>query len=257
MKVAALASGSSGNCFYIEDDRSETAVLIDAGISTKQISLRLAMLGLTTEKIKGIFITHEHGDHVKGADVFARRFQVPIFATKKTIKSRFLCSDNSLIKAVKNNDMVKIGGARVQAFAKQHSAADPISFTILAHKRVSVITDAGHACKNIIDHVGAADFLFLESNHDPEMLENGPYPEYLKEWIASNYGHLSNAAAGHCVREHASQRLRHIVLSHLSETNNTLELALATFKSIIQKRNGFAPKVHLSMQHRPTKLFVI
>jgi phosphoribosyl 1,2-cyclic phosphodiesterase len=95
MKIAALASGSAGNCFYIEDDKSETAVLIDAGISTKQISLRLAMLGLTTDKIQGIFITHEHADHIKGADVFARKYQVPIFATKKTIDSCFLCSDKS------------------------------------------------------------------------------------------------------------------------------------------------------------------
>ena len=85
MKIAALASGSAGNCFYIEDDRSETAVLIDAGISTRQIALRLAMLGLTIAKIGGVFITHEHGDHIKGADVFARKFRVPIFATKKTI----------------------------------------------------------------------------------------------------------------------------------------------------------------------------
>ena len=93
MKIAALASGSAGNCFYIEDDQTETAVLIDAGISTRQISLRLAMLGLATDKIKGIFITHEHADHIKGADVFARKFQVPIFATEKTINSCALCSD--------------------------------------------------------------------------------------------------------------------------------------------------------------------
>src|SRR5512141_1394940 len=98
MKIAALASGSAGNCFYVEDDQTETAVLIDAGISTRQICCRMAMLGLTTAKIKGIFITHEHADHIKGADVFARKFQVPIFATKKTIDSCSLCSDRSLIQ---------------------------------------------------------------------------------------------------------------------------------------------------------------
>ena len=108
MKIAALASGSAGNCFYIEDDKSESAVLIDAGISTRQIALRLAMLGLTVEKVKGIFITHEHADHIKGADVFARKYQVPIFATKKTIDSCLLCSDKSLIKAIKNGDVEKI-----------------------------------------------------------------------------------------------------------------------------------------------------
>jgi phosphoribosyl 1,2-cyclic phosphodiesterase len=257
MKIAALASGSKGNCFYIEDDRAETAVLIDAGISTRQIALRLALLGLTVEKIKGIFITHEHADHIKGADVFARKFQVPIFATKKTINSCSLCSDKSLIEAINNTDIISIGGSKVQAFSKTHKAADPISFTIFANKKVSVITDAGYACKNIIDQVAAADFLFLESNHDPEMLHNGPYPEYLKEWIAGNYGHLSNAAAGQCVLKHASAKLAGIVLSHLSGTNNTPNLALSTFKSIIRKRSNFSPKVHLSSQSDPTKLFVI
>lgn len=257
MKIAALASGSAGNCFYIEDDKSETAVLIDAGISTKQISLRLAMLGLTTAKINGIFITHEHADHVKGADVFARKFKVPIFATKKTIDSCSLCSDKSLIKTIKNNDVINIGGNNVQAFSKTHKAADPISFTIFANKKVSIITDAGHACNNIIEHIAAADFLCLETNHDPDMLKNGPYPAFLKNWIAGDNGHLSNVAAGHCVLEHAPQKLQNIVLSHLSGTNNTPDLAFSTFMSIINKRRNFSPEVHVSTQFTPTKLFVI
>jgi phosphoribosyl 1,2-cyclic phosphodiesterase len=257
MKIAALASGSAGNCFYIEDDKSEAAVLIDAGISTRQIALRLAMLGLTTEKIQGIFITHEHADHIKGADVFARKYQVPIFATKKTIDSCCLCANKSLINTIKNNDIVTIGANKIQAFSKTHRAADPISYTIWANRKVSVITDAGHACKNIIDHVAEADFLFLESNHDPEMLKKGPYPAYLKNWIASDNGHLSNSAAANCVLEHASPKLANIVLSHLSSTNNTPDLALSTFKSIIKLRSNFSPKVNLSTQHNPTKLFVI
>ncbi len=257
MKIAALASGSAGNCFYIEDDQAATAVLIDAGISTRQIALRLALLGLTPEKIQGIFITHEHADHIKGADVFARKYQVPIFATRKTIDSCSLCTDKSLIKTIKNTDIVNIGGNKVQAFSKTHKAADPISFTIFANKKVSVITDAGYACKNIIEHIAAADFLCLETNHDPEMLKNGPYPAFLKKWIAGDNGHLSNAAAGHCVLEHASQKLTNIVLSHLSSTNNTPHLALTTFRSIIKERRNFAPGVHVSTQYIPTKLFVI
>jgi len=257
MKIAALASGSAGNCFYIEDDKSEIAVLIDAGISTRQIFLRLAKLGLTTEKIKGIFITHEHGDHIKGADVFARKYQVPIFATKKTIDSCSLCSDRSLIQAINNTDIINIGGNKVQAFSKNHKAADPISYTIFSNKKVSVITDAGYACKNISEHIAAADLLCLESNHDPEMLKNGPYPAFLKKWIAGDNGHLSNVAAGHCVLEHASQKLTNIVLSHLSSTNNTPHLALTTFRSIIKERRNFSPEVHVSTQANPTKLFVI
>lgn len=257
MKIAALASGSKGNCFYIEDDKSEAAVLIDAGISTRQISLRLAMLGLTAEKIQGIFITHEHADHIKGADVFARKFQVPIFATEKTVASCLLCSDKSLIKPIKNSDVITVGGNKVQAFSKTHRAADPISYTIFANKKVSIITDAGHACKNIIEHIAVADFLCLETNHDPQMLKNGPYPAFLKNWIASASGHLSNSAAGRCVLEHASPKLQNIVLSHLSATNNTPDLAFSTFMSIINERRNFSPGVHVSTQFTPTKLFVI
>jgi len=257
MKIAALASGSKGNCFYIEDGKSETAVLIDAGISTRQISLRLAMLGLTAEKVKGIFITHEHTDHIKGADVFARKYRVPIFATKKTIDSCLLCSDKSLIKPIKSCEVIMIGGNKVQAFSKTHQAADPISYTIFSNKKVSIITDVGHACKNIIEHITAADFLCLETNHDPEMLKNGPYPAFLKKWIAGDNGHLSNSAAANCVREHASRKLTNVVLSHLSSTNNTPDLALSTFRSIIKERKNFFPEVHVSTQDNPTKLFVI
>jgi phosphoribosyl 1,2-cyclic phosphodiesterase len=257
MKIAALASGSAGNCFYIEDDRSETAVLIDAGISTRQIALRMASLGLTTDKIKGIFITHEHADHIKGADVFARKFRVPIFATQKTMDNCTLCTDKSWLKTIKNTDIVKIGGNKVQAFSKTHKAADPISFTVLATRKVSIITDAGYACKNIIEHIAAADFLCLETNHDPEMLKNGPYPAFLKKWIAGDNGHLSNSAAGSCVMQHASEQLHNIVLSHLSSTNNTPDLALSTFRSILNKRSNFSPRIHVSTQDKPTRLFVI
>ncbi len=255
MRIAALASGSWGNCFYIEDRKAETAVLIDAGISTRQICARLQVLGLEPHKIKGIFITHEHNDHVKGADVFARKFKVPIFATKKTAANRLLCSEKSLIKKIKNNDIVSVGNLQIEAFSKSHSAADPVSYTIHGKIRVSVITDAGHVCKNIVSHISQADFLFIESNHDPEMLKHGPYPEYLKYWIAGDGGHLSNKQTGLAVLEHGSGKLKNIVLSHLSESNNTPELALQTFNSLIGRKTRFSPKVYVATKHSPTKLF--
>lgn len=255
MEISALASGSSGNCFYVGDKGS--SILVDAGISAKQILLRMESLNLNPESINGIFITHEHSDHIKGADVFSRKFNVPLFATLFTIKSGFLCSDDSLITPISNTSKTRVGNLVVESFPKSHKAADPVSFTVKGSKKVSVITDAGHACRNIISHVSNSDALFLESNHDENMLLSGPYPWYLKNWIKGDTGHLSNRQAALCVLEHASKNLKHVVLSHLSQTNNTPEMALKTFNSLLKERRNFSPKVSVSSRHEPTPLLRI
>lgn len=255
MKVSALASGSSGNCFYIENDKS--AILVDAGISCKKIIGSLSLIKRSPLKIKGIFITHEHSDHVKGADVFARKFSIPIFATAKTIKNSFLCSNESLLHKIKNNETIKIKNLNVKAFPKSHSASDPVSFTILNNKLVSVMTDLGYLCKESISNISSSDFIFLESNHDINMLENGPYPEFLKSWIKSDEGHLSNKQAALGILEHAKDKLKHVVLSHLSETNNTPLRALSTFSSLLKERSSFQNKISLSLQNQPTPLFKV
>ena len=163
MRVSALSSGSSGNCFYIEKEND--AVLIDAGISSKKIVERMETLDLDPKKIKGIFITHEHTDHIIGLDVFARRFNLPIFATKGTISNGHLCSNKKLIREIKNNSKTYIGELEIGAFTKSHKAADPVSFSISnKNKVISVITDAGYACKNINENIARSNLLFLESN---------------------------------------------------------------------------------------------
>ncbi len=254
MEIASLASGSSGNCFYVKE--GDCAVLIDAGISTKQIVERLGILKMNPEDIRAVFVTHEHSDHIRGCDYFARKFNVPIYATKKTIQHGFLCSDESLINHIKNNETVEIGKMRVEAFSKSHKAADPVSYNVYNGKKISIITDAGHACKNIVSHISDSDFLCLESNHDEEMLENGPYPYFLKSWIKSNEGHLSNSQAALCVLEHARSKLSHLMLSHLSRTNNTPRRALETFK-ILKERRDLHPKIMVSERGSPSPLFKI
>src|SRR3989338_1691483 len=253
MNVAALASGSSGNCFYVEQGNS--ALLIDVGISAKKIRERLQELKLSPEKIKGIFITHEHIDHIRGADVFARHFKVPIFATKETIRSGFLCSDSSLIVQIKNDSRVRLGSVTIETFSKPHSAADPVSYTVVGKRRVAIITDVGYIGKNVINHITLADFIFLESNHDVAMLEQGPYTAFLKAWIQSDEGHLSNQQAALGILEHASAKLSHIVLSHLSETNNTPAKALSTFSRLLQERKNFHAEITVSRKESPTALF--
>ena len=255
MEICALASGSSGNCFYVGDKNG--AVLIDAGISAKQICERMNISGKSPESVRAIFITHEHSDHITGADVFARRFQIPIFITKKTAENSFVCSERILVKIIKNNQTVKIAKMKIEAFPKSHHAVDPVSYSIYGKKKVCVITDIGHGCKNVRKHISDSDFLILESNHDEKVLEKGPYPLYLKELIKSDIGHLSNRQAGLCVLEHSSKKLKNIVLAHLSNTNNNPETAFRTFTKLIQERKDISPRVGISVRERPTELFRI
>lgn len=256
MKVCALASGSSGNCFYISDDKNENAIIIDAGISSKQIVEKLGIINSRPENIKAILITHEHSDHIKGVDVFARSFNIPIYANEKTIKSRFLCSNNELINSITNNETLSLGKFEIESFQKSHKAADPIGFTIINKKRVSVITDAGFVCSNIKSQIKDADFLFLEANHDIEMLEKGFYPWHLKKWIKSDIGHLSNNQASLAVLEHSNKKLKNIVLSHISQNNNTPKLAANSFK-ILKERRDLKPNISVSQREFPTELFKV
>lgn len=255
MEVCALASGSSGNCFYVGNEN--VAVLVDVGISAKQVLLRMEERGLDLGKVKGIFVTHEHIDHVRGVDVLARKLGVPIYVTKHTADACTLCSDEILIKIIKNTTKVKVGELQIESFSKSHHAADPVSYTIIGKRRVSVITDLGHACKEVQKHVSLADFLCLESNYDDEMLHGGGYPIYLKKLIASDIGHLSNRQAGLCVLEHAHANLQKVILSHISKNNNDPKIALETFSSLVKERQDLKPEISLSIQGIATEVFRI
>lgn len=254
MEACSLASGSSGNCFYIAD-KNKKGILIDAGVSSKQIVERLNLIGRKPENIKAIFITHEHADHIRGADVFSRQFNVPIFVNKNTEESCFLCLDKENINHIKDKEIVSIGELEIEGFSKSHKAAEPIAYNIYGKKKISVITDLGYTCTNVVKNIADSDFLFLESNHDENMLEAGPYPFYLKKWIKSNEGHLSNFQAAICVLEHASPNIKNIVLSHISKINNTPELALRTFGLLLKERKDISPKLSISSREFPTEVF--
>ena len=251
MEFCALASGSSGNCFYVKE--RDSAILIDAGILAKQILERLNSIKQTPEGIKGIFVTHEHIDHIRGIDVFASKYNIPIYVTKDTARASFICRDEELLNLIKNDEIINIAGLKIEAFSKSHDAADPVSYSIeKKDKRLAVITDIGFACENVIDHVSCSHSVILESNHDAKMLENGPYPAYLKKRIASDKGHISNYNAALLVLQHGSKKLSNVMLSHLSQNNNTPELALKTFE-LIKERNDLKPKIHLSLRENVSK----
>lgn len=255
MELSVLSSGSSGNCFYIEEDK--TGILIDCGISCKQVLERMNFIGKNPENIKGIFLTHEHSDHIKGIDVLARNLQIPIFATEKVVREKFICSDKTLIREIGKKELTKIGKLSIETFSKSHKAIDPVSFSIINKKRLSIITDAGFICKNIEENIKEADFICLESNHDKKMLEEGPYPWHLKNWIKGDFGHLSNMQASLGVLEYASKNLKGVILSHLSESNNKPEIAIKTFKSIIKERSDLKLDISVSSRFIPTKIMKI
>jgi phosphoribosyl 1,2-cyclic phosphodiesterase len=254
MKIAALASGSDGNCFYINN--GDSSVIVDSGISCKRVIHRLNYLGEDPSKIKGIFVTHEHTDHVKGVDVLARKLNIPVFATRGTINNCFLCSDKKLINEINNHDLVKLAGLEVEAFSKPHDAADPVSFAIRNGKMISILTDIGHASKNVIGAVKDSDFLIMETNHDLKMLQEGPYPYSLKRRIDSEIGHFSNFNSAACVLEHSNSKLKNVMLAHLSEINNTPLLAFNTFNNMMKERVDLNPRLSLSLKG-PTSLLKV
>lgn len=253
MKIAAIASGSNGNCYYLEND--DDAILIDAGISAKQIVARMANLGLSMSKVRGVFISHEHTDHVRGIDVLSRKYSVPVFMTQKTYMKYGKIIKDSLLNFFLPGTEVKFGKIHVKPFLKSHDAAEPCSFSVSSEgSSVAVMTDIGLKCSNVIYHMQNADAVFLESNYDDDMLQTGYYPAFLKARISSDVGHLSNTQAALIALEHASSRLKHVFLSHLSENNNTPELALYTFNSVISQRNDLNPELILTSRHKESRL---
>lgn len=251
MRFCALASGSKGNCFYVYNN--DKAILVDAGISCKKIEEGLGVVGENVDKVAGVFLTHEHIDHIRGVDVFSRKYNLPVFGTKETLKAGGFYGDN--FYPIKSEEVVKIGGMEVKGFEKSHDASNPLSFQVNNGRCLSIATDIGIACKNVQDAISESDFLVIESNHDISMLENGRYPWFLKNRILGEKGHLSNLHSAVSVLEHARKRLKNVVLAHLSENNNMPDIAINNF-SLLRERVDLKPKVSVSLQE-PSEVFVV
>lgn len=251
VEVGVLASGSSGNCFFFQGNGS--GFLIDAGISCKQIVNRLESMGKSIRDIKGIFITHEHTDHIRGLQQLCKQFRIPTYMTRGTFQYVKKMVDRELVNLIRPGELIIADQCVVTPFEKSHDALEPVSFKLsYGGKTVSYITDAGCVCQNMIDAVQESDCLILESNHDVKMLEEGRYPYPLKKRISGEKGHLSNYEASLLVLEHAS-RLKHVYLSHLSEHNNTEELAMTTFQMIMNERKDLCDLgIHMTYRHSPT-----
>ena len=234
MELCSIASGSSGNCIYAGSDNSH--ILIDAGISGKKIESGLNEIGLKTEEIHGILVTHEHSDHIKGLGVLARRYGIPMYATEGTwrwIQEHQAVGkvDESLLHIVRPEEEFFIGDMEITPLHTSHDAADPVAYMMKQGKKtMAVLTDLGKYDDYLVDKLHGLDVLLLEANHDIHMLEVGGYPYYLKKRILGERGHLSNELSGQLLGRLLHDNFKSVILGHLSKENNYPELAYETVR---------------------------
>lgn len=244
MRFESIASGSSGNCIYVGSDH--THLLMDVGISKKRTVEALNGIGLGMKDIDGIFITHEHVDHITGLPVIAKNSEMPIYATKGTIdavlkKSNYCNIDPERFVCVRPDEPVVIGDLKVDPMRISHDAADPVGYRIYeGGKKACVCTDLGCFTDYTAECLKDSDVLLLESNHDVNMLQVGHYPYMLKQRILGDRGHLSNASSGQLLSRVLNDHLKGIFLGHLSKDNNIPELAFETVRvEIMFSESGF------------------
>lgn len=234
MRLCSIASGSSGNCIYVGS--SKTHLLVDTGISKKRIDESLKELEVKPEELSGILITHEHSDHIQGLGVFSRKYEIPIYATRGTIRgiSEYKSlgkMPEGLYHKVDIDRQFTIGDLEVKPFAISHDANEPSGFRIGNEtKSVAVATDLGMYDDYIIENLKNLNGIILEANHDVHMVEVGPYPYPLKQRVLGARGHLSNELTGRLLCNILHEDLKYIMLGHLSKENNYEELAKETVK---------------------------
>ncbi len=238
IKVCSLFSGSSGNCIFVS--YNDTALLIDAGVSGRRIEEALKGIDESFERIAGIFVTHEHSDHISGAGILARRHKVPIYANEKTWKAmRPLMGKLSpdYIRCINVGETVTLGEIEVKPFPIPHDAACPVGYNFFVNgKKLTIATDIGHMNNELLDHLTKSDMILLESNHDIEMLKTGSYPWHLKRRILGENGHLCNDMAGEVVAYLAQNGTKSFLLGHLSKENNFPELAYQTVCNALREK---------------------
>ena len=236
MKVSVLASGSSGNAIYVENE--EHAFLVDVGLSGKKMEQLFTQIDRDMKKLTGILVTHEHSDHIKGLGVIARKYKVPVYANKKTWDAM-----DGLVGTIPTDlrfqfDMETVktfGGIDIGSFAVSHDAVDPMFYTFHENgRKLVVITDTGYVSDRMKGHISAADAYVFESNHDVGMLQMGRYPWSVKRRILSDVGHVSNEDAAVAMSEVVAEKQTQIYLSHLSKYNNMKDIARLTVQQTLQ-----------------------
>ena len=251
--LTILASGSSGNCAFLECE--ETRLLIDAGLSARQIRQRLLGIGRTPENLSGILITHEHIDHVQGLAVLAAKLEIPIYCnrlTKEAIELQFETRFD--FRIFSTGASFEVGNIGVDTFSVPHDAYDPVGFLLRTNGgNIGFLTDLGHATRLVIERVRESHALVLEANHDLKMLqEDTRRPWSTKQRILSRHGHLSNEAAANCAADIMTDNLRHLYLGHMSSDCNKPELAFKVMQHRLQEIGATHVQLNLTSQSAPS-----
>jgi phosphoribosyl 1,2-cyclic phosphodiesterase len=248
--IASLNSGSNGNCYYVGDHQN--AVLIDVGISCRETERRMKRIGLSMDRVRAIFVSHEHSDHIRGLAVLSAKYQLPVYITTATqTHGRLILGGRE--RLFRADQPVSIGDLSVTAFVKCHDAADPHSFIVEAHGlTIGIFTDIGEPCERLIRHFSGCHAAFLEANYDEDLLRNGRYPYFLKRRISGGKGHLSNRQALELFRLYRPAHMTHLLLSHLSRDNNDPVLVADLFA---EHANGV--EVVIASRDQETAVFAI
>jgi phosphoribosyl 1,2-cyclic phosphodiesterase len=255
-----LGSGSAGNSALVATDHCK--ILVDGGLSARQLVLRLARCGVTPEQVDGVLLTHEHGDHVCGLEVLCRKFDVPIYCnalTAEAIRCDGLFERHRNWRIFRTGSAFSICDVTVQTFPVPHDAVDPLGFVFHAGSGgLGFITDLGYPTKMLIERLRQVQTLVIETNHDEKLLQNDPHrPWPVKQRIQSRHGHLSNTAAASVIEELLPGKIERVVLGHLSRDCNTPELAFGAVRALLAKCGKIDMEVHCASQSEISPRFRI
>lgn len=253
MRIAVLSSGSKGNSSFIESNNQ--AILIDAGLSAKRLLSRMNEIGADYKKISAIVVTHDHSDHIKGVGILARKLKIPVYIHEENYNVKSDLFTNCETIFIKRE--FELGYFKVTPIPVSHDGTANFSYNIQAEgKKISHLTDLGKATSLVKERTKDCDLFVMESNHDPIMLKEGPYPWYLKQRISGIKGHLSNSDASELILSSDRGNLKNIILAHLSEENNDPMLALESMQCTVSE-NNLNINVHVALQSRPLEFIEI
>ena len=255
LQISSLNSGSNGNCYYISNH--DEAVLVDGGISCRETERRMKRLGLSMKKVKAIFVSHEHTDHIYGVSSLSKKYQLPVYITTDTLRNGNLNGklnlNQDLTYSFRAHEPVAIGNLSVTAFPKYHDARDPHSFIVSGEGiTIGVFTDIGIPCQHVRRNFEQCHAAFLESNYYEMMLEHGGYPYHLKNRIRGDNGHLSNTQAVQLFQKHRPPFMSHLFLSHLSQHNNSPEIVARMFTKVAGHT-----EIIIASRHEETAVYTI